>query len=59
MNLVLFLLQILFASYTPAASTNGYTNNGESTTINEPGGGRGKDDTFGNKEYIICDDVNP
>lgn len=57
MNLVLFLLSFLFASYAPATqTTDGDSNSG---TVNNPGPGKGKGGKFGDGDFIIAMDVNP
>lgn len=56
MNLILFLLSFLFASYAPTTQTTDDGNDSTSTTVNEPGTGKGED-TGG--EYIITNDIHP
>jgi hypothetical protein len=57
MNLILFLLSFLFASYAPTTQTTDDGNDSTSTTVNEPGPGKGGKDTGG--EYIISNDIHP
>ncbi len=57
MNLVLFLLSFLFASYAPTTQTSDDGNN--SGTVNDAGPGKGKGGKFGNGDYVIWNDVNP
>jgi len=57
MNLVLFLLSFLFASYAPATQTTDGENN--SGTVNDPGPGKGKGGKFGDGDYIIMNDIMP
>lgn len=58
MNLVLFLLNLLFSSYAPATQTY-YNGNETGTTVTTPEPGTGKGDKFGDGDYIISDDTNP
>ena len=55
MNLILFLLSFLFASYAPTTQTTDDSN--DTSTINEPGSGKDGQDTGG--EYIIANDIHP
>jgi len=57
MNLVLFLLSLLFASYAPSSQTTHDSNN--HSTVNEPGPGKGKGNQYNGGDYIICDDILP
>jgi len=59
MNLVLFLLSLLFASYAPSSQTTHDGNN--HSTVNEPGPGKGKGkgNQYNGGDYIICDDILP
>jgi hypothetical protein len=57
MNLILLLLSFLFASYAPTTQTTDDGNDSTSTTVNEPGPGRGGNTEKG--DYIITNDINP
>jgi hypothetical protein len=57
MNLVLFLLSFLFASYAPTTTTT--DGDGGSGTVNNPGPGKGKGGKFGDGDYIIAMDIMP
>lgn len=57
MNLVLFLLSFLFASYAPATQTT--DGDGGSGTVNNPGPGKGKGGKFNDGDFIIWNDVHP
>jgi len=57
MNLILLLLNILLASYAPTTQTTDDGNDSTSTTVNEPGPGRGGNTEKG--DYIIIDDSQP
>ena len=57
MNLILFLLSFLFASYAPTTQTT-ITNDDDNTgSVNEPGPGKGG--KYNDGDYIIWSDVNP
>ena len=59
MNLVLFLLSFLFASYAPTAqTTNEGTDNPTGTTTN-PEPGKGKGGSFHDGDFIIAMDIHP
>jgi len=57
MNLVLFLLSLLFASYTP--TTQAIDNSKNHSNVNEPGPGKGKGGKFSDGDYIIALDIMP
>ena len=57
MNLILLVLNLLLASYFPTTQTTDDGNDSNSTTVNEPGPGKGGDTEKGN--YIIWNDTNP
>ena len=54
MNLVLFLLSFIFASYAPSAQAPGDHND---TTVKKNDTGKGG--KYGDGDYIIMDDTNP
>ena len=59
MNLVLFLLNLLLASYAPTSqATDDSTNTG---SVNEPGPGKGKGKggKYGDGDFIIWNDIMP
>lgn len=59
MNLILFLLSFLFASYAPTTQTT-ITNDDDNTgSVNEPGPGKGKGGKYNEGDYIIASDVHP
>ena len=57
MNLVLFLLSFLFASYAPTTQPSDDGNT--TTTKNDLKPGKGKKGKYGDGDYIIWSDVNP
>ena len=59
MNLVLFLLSFLFASYAPDSQIGYANDDNNSSSVNEPGPGKGKGGKYGDAEFIIWSDVNP
>lgn len=58
MNLVLFLLSFLFASYAPTAQTTD-DGNQNGTTIRKHDHKKGKGGKNTNGDYIICNDIYP
>ena len=60
MNLVLFHLSFLFASYAPSMPTTNDGNDGnDGTTVTDPGTGKDKGGKFGDGDYVIWSDVHP
>ena len=58
MNLVLFLLSFLFASYAPTAQTTNDSNHSNHVKKHEPKK-KTKGDKYGDGDYIIWNDVHP
>jgi len=58
MNLVLFLLSFLFASYAPTAQTT-YNNTNDPGTVKKQDPGKGKGGKYGDGDYIIMNDIMP
>lgn len=56
MNLVFFLLSLLFASYAPTPQT---TDGNDTGTVKKHTPGKGKGGKSGAGDYIIWDDTNP
>lgn len=56
MNLVLFLLSFLFASYAPTSQATDDSNPSGKTKTEH---GKGKGRRFQDADYIISDDTNP
>lgn len=57
MNLVLFLLSFLFASYAPTTQPTDDGINSNTTSKYKPGKGKGGKN--GDGDYIICNDILP
>jgi len=57
MNLVLFLLSFLFASYAPTTQTTDDGINSNTTSKQKPG--KDKGGKYGDGDYIIWSDVHP
>ncbi len=57
MNLVLFLLSFLFASYAPTTQPTDDGINSNTTSKYKPG--KGKGGKFNDGDYIIAYDINP